>query len=136
MQQDVYRMKKSKIFSAQIWDVPAYKWVNRRIDKKFTPLIYEAHVGMGALKSPRLRSATFQGESPRIADLGYEYTADNGNSGTSLLWFIRYQVSSFFAVSSRFGTPEDFKRFVDAAHGYGIAVIIDLIHSHAVSNAY
>jgi 1,4-alpha-glucan branching enzyme len=45
-----------------------------------------------------------------------------------------YQVSSFFAASSRFGTPEDLKALVDAAHGAGVAVIMDIVHSHAVSN--
>ena len=45
-----------------------------------------------------------------------------------------YQVSSFFAASSRFGTPEELKALVDAAHGAGLAVIMDLVHSHAVSN--
>ena len=45
-----------------------------------------------------------------------------------------YQVSNFFAVSSRFGTPEEFKALVDAAHSLGIAVIMDLVHSHTVRN--
>jgi 1,4-alpha-glucan branching enzyme len=45
-----------------------------------------------------------------------------------------YQVANFFAVSSRFGTPDEFKQLVDEAHGYGIAVIMDVVHSHAVSN--
>jgi 1,4-alpha-glucan branching enzyme len=45
-----------------------------------------------------------------------------------------YQVSSLFAASSRFGTPEDLKELIDTAHMNGITVLIDLIHSHAVSN--
>jgi 1,4-alpha-glucan branching enzyme len=45
-----------------------------------------------------------------------------------------YHVSSFFAVSSRFGTPEDLKALIDEAHGYGLSVIMDLVHSHAVKN--
>ena len=45
-----------------------------------------------------------------------------------------YQVSNFYAVSSRFGTPDDLKRLIDEAHGYGIGVIMDLVHSHAVKN--
>jgi 1,4-alpha-glucan branching enzyme len=45
-----------------------------------------------------------------------------------------YQVSNFFAVSSRFGTPEELKELIDAAHGLGIRVILDLVHSHSVSN--
>ena len=46
-----------------------------------------------------------------------------------------YHVSNFFAVSSRFGTPEDLKRLVDEAHRLGLRVIIDLVHSHAVKNS-
>jgi 1,4-alpha-glucan branching enzyme len=45
-----------------------------------------------------------------------------------------YHVSSFFAASSRFGTPEDLKELVDKAHVAGIRVIMDLVHSHSVKN--
>jgi 1,4-alpha-glucan branching enzyme len=45
-----------------------------------------------------------------------------------------YHVSSFFAASSRFGTPEELKELVDTAHKYGIRVIMDLVHSHSVKN--
>ena len=40
----------------------------------------------------------------------------------------------FFAPSSRFGTPEELKALVDDAHEAGIAVIMDIVHSHAVKN--
>jgi 1,4-alpha-glucan branching enzyme len=43
-------------------------------------------------------------------------------------------VSSFFAASSRFGTPEELKSLIDRAHELGIAVIMDIVHSHAVKN--
>ena len=45
-----------------------------------------------------------------------------------------YQVSNFYALSSRFGTPEEFKALVDEAHGCGIAVVMDIVHSHSVDN--
>lgn len=45
-----------------------------------------------------------------------------------------YHVSSFFAPSSRFGTPEDLKYLIDKAHGLGLAVLLDIVHSHAVKN--
>ena len=38
-----------------------------------------------------------------------------------------YHVSSFYAPSSRFGTPEELKALIDAAHEKGIAVIMDII---------
>jgi len=43
-------------------------------------------------------------------------------------------VTGFFAVSSRSGTPDDFKFLVDKAHALGIKIIIDLVHSHASCN--
>ena len=45
-----------------------------------------------------------------------------------------YHVSSFYAASSRFGTPDDLKHLIDDAHSMGIAVIMDIVHSHAVKN--
>ncbi|RLD09760.1 MAG: 1,4-alpha-glucan-branching enzyme, partial [Chlamydiae bacterium] len=45
-----------------------------------------------------------------------------------------YHVSNFFAASSRFGTPDELKELVDAAHEAGLAVIMDIVHSHAVKN--
>jgi 1,4-alpha-glucan branching enzyme len=45
-----------------------------------------------------------------------------------------YHVSSFFAPSSRFGTPEDLKHLIDTAHGLGLLVLLDLVHSHSVKN--
>ena len=45
-----------------------------------------------------------------------------------------YHVSSFFAASSRFGTPDELKELIDTAHSMGIAVIMDIVHSHAVKN--
>jgi 1,4-alpha-glucan branching enzyme len=43
-------------------------------------------------------------------------------------------VTSFFATTSRCGTPDDFKYLVDMAHGLNIQVIIDIVHSHASNN--
>lgn len=45
-----------------------------------------------------------------------------------------YQVTSFFAASSRYGSPEDLKELIDAAHGMGITVLLDIVHSHACKN--
>lgn len=45
-----------------------------------------------------------------------------------------YHVSMPFGISSRFGTPDDFKKLVDEAHSNGIAVLVDIVHSHAASN--
>lgn len=45
-----------------------------------------------------------------------------------------YQVTSFFAASSRYGTPEELKELVDVAHSQGLYVLLDIVHSHASKN--
>ena len=45
-----------------------------------------------------------------------------------------YQVTQFFAVSSRYGPPEDLKSLIDTAHGLGLTVLLDVVHSHACKN--
>nr|CAB3470324.1 unnamed protein product [Digitaria exilis] len=45
--------------------------------------------------------------------------------------FGRPKVTNYFAVSSRFGTPDDFKKLVDEAHGLGLLVLLDIVHSYA-----
>lgn len=45
-----------------------------------------------------------------------------------------YQVTSFFAPSSRYGSPEDLKSLIDTAHSMGLTVLLDMVHSHASKN--
>jgi 1,4-alpha-glucan branching enzyme len=45
-----------------------------------------------------------------------------------------YQVTNFFAASSRYGIPEDLKELIDTAHGLGLVVLLDVVHSHACKN--
>ncbi len=97
--------------------------------------IYEAHVGMaqeaGKIGSfDEFRTAVL----PRIAALGYNAVQLMAIQEHPYYASFGYHVSSFFAVSSRFGTPESLKRLIDEAHGLGIMVFLDLVHSHAVKN--
>lgn len=71
---------------------------------------------------------------PRIANDGYNCIQIMAIQEHPYYGSFGYHVSSFFAPSSRFGTPEALKRLIDEAHGMGIAVIMDLVHSHAVKN--
>ena len=71
---------------------------------------------------------------PRIVELGYNAIQLMGIQEHPYYGSFGYQVSSFYAVSSRFGTPEDLKRLIDEAHGFGIGVVMDLVHSHSVRN--
>jgi len=45
-----------------------------------------------------------------------------------------YQINSFFAASSRYGLPDELKELIDTAHGMGITVLLDVVHSHASKN--
>ena len=125
------------IFNAQVWapDTP-YRWRHpdfRRSDQP--PLIYEAHVGMAqeAEKVGTWREFT-ENVLPRIVAAGYNTIQLMAVQEHPYYGSFGYHVSSFFAASSRFGPPEDLMALIDAAHERGLAVIMDLVHSHAVSN--
>lgn len=126
----------TKVFNAQVWapDKP-YKWKNEAPERIGHPLIYEAHIGMSM---ENRRVSTFNEFRayvlPRIVDLGYNTIQLMGLQEHPYYGSFGYQVSNFYAVSSRFGTPEDLKRLIDEAHGFGIGVVMDLVHSHAVKN--
>ena len=128
----------SKIFSAQVWD-PQYEYEFRV--KHFKPhtsplLIYECHVGMATEEERVGVYNEFREKAlPRIASLGYNAIQLMAVQEHPYYGSFGYHVSSFFAPSSRFGTPEELKQLVDAAHELGIAVIMDIVHSHAVKNA-
>jgi 1,4-alpha-glucan branching enzyme len=127
----------TKVFSAQVWDPPLpYRWRTRRARRRTeAPRIYEAHVGM-AQEEPRVGSYSEFAEEvlPRVVDAGYNTLQLMAIQEHPYYGSFGYHVSSFFAASSRFGTPEDLKALVDAAHAAGLAVIMDLVHSHAVRN--
>ncbi len=126
----------SKIFTTQVWAPERpYCWKHRSLKRCSHPLIYEAHVGMSM---ENRRVSTFNEFRayvlPRIAGLGYNMIQLMGIQEHPYYGSFGYQVSNFYAVSSRFGTPDDLKCLVDEAHAYGIGVIMDLVHSHAVRN--
>ncbi len=125
------------IFNAQVWSPPsAYPWKNPGFRCPPGPrLIYEAHTGM-AQDAERIGTYREFTEEilPRISRAGYNTIQLMAVQEHPYYGSFGYQVSNFFAASSRFGTPEDLKELIDTAHGLGIAVIMDLIHSHAASN--
>ena len=71
---------------------------------------------------------------PRVQYLGYNTVQLMAIMEHPYYGSFGYQVSNFFAASSRFGMPEDLKYLVDKAHSMGIAVLLDVVHSHAVKN--
>ena len=126
----------TKIFSAQVWLPPArYRWKHTFVPHARCPLIYEAHVGMSSEEEKVASFTEFRKNVlPRVRDLGYNTLQLMALQEHPYYGSFGYQVSGFFALSSRFGTPEEFKALVDEAHGMGLAVVMDIVHSHAVDN--
>lgn len=127
----------TKIFNAQVWaPKDAYQWKNPGFKRSSeAPLIYEAHIGMAGENERVHTYSEFRTDIlPRIQKAGYNTIQFMAIPEHPYYGSFGYHVSSFFAPSSRFGTPEELKQLVDEAHGMGISVIIDLVHSHAVKN--
>ena len=127
----------TKIFSAQVWaPEKEYEFKHKKFTPKRTPLlIYECHIGMAQEEEKVGTYIEFREKVlPRIAADGYNCIQIMAIQEHPYYGSFGYHVSNFFAASSRFGTPEELKELIDAAHGMGIAVIMDLVHSHAVKN--
>ncbi len=127
----------TKIFSAQVWD-PEHPYIfkHKKIKPDINPLlIYECHIGMSTEEEKVGTYDEFRRNVlPRIAKGGYNAIQIMAIQEHPYYGSFGYHVSSFFAPSSRFGTPEELKQLIDDAHGMGIAVIMDIVHSHAVKN--
>ena len=128
---------KTKIFSAQVWHPEEqYKWKIEDFKPPDTaPVIYEAHIGMAtaAEKTGTYREFT-ENVLPVIIKAGYNTIQLMAIQEHPFYGSFGYHVSSFFAASSRFGTPEELKELIDKAHMAGLRVIMDLVHSHSVKN--
>ncbi|MGM9785491.1 MAG: alpha-amylase family glycosyl hydrolase [Candidatus Cryptobacteroides sp.] len=126
----------TKQFCAQVWSPEKpYRWRHRKPGKRLHPLIYECHIGMATEKEKVGTFEEFRTDVlPKVADLGYDTIQIMALQEHPYYGSFGYQVSNFFALSSRFGTPEEFKALVDEAHGLGIAVVMDIVHSHSVDN--
>ena len=127
---------KTKIFSAQVWAPKKYHWKEDKFIPSRDPLlIYECHIGM-AQDAEKVGTYTEFKDNvlPRIVKDGYNAIQVMAIQEHPYYGSFGYHVSSFFAPSSRFGTPEELKALIDAAHKQGIAVIMDIVHSHAVKN--
>jgi len=127
----------TKIFNAQVWHPSKeYAWKNSGFKRENeAALIYEAHIGMAG-EEPRVHTYDeFRKDIlPRIKVEGYNTIQLMAIPEHPYYGSFGYHVSSFFAASSRFGTPEELKQLIDEAHGMGISIIMDLVHSHAVKN--
>jgi 1,4-alpha-glucan branching enzyme len=129
---------KTTVFNAQVWDpLKPFEWKhkNPQRDQNFVPLVYEAHVGMATEEYGVGSYENFRFNIlPRIKDSGYNVIQLMAIQEHPYYGSFGYHVSSFFAATSRFGTPDELKALIDDAHGMGLHVIMDIVHSHAVKN--
>lgn len=127
------------VYEGRFWNPSSqYQFKNDRpkLDTEKDSLrIYEAHVG---ISSPDPKVATYKEFTknllPRIKELGYNAIQLMAIMEHAYYASFGYQVTNFFAASSRYGTPEELKELVDTAHGMGIIVLLDVVHSHASKN--
>ncbi len=127
----------TKVFSAQVWSPETeYRWtVNKFVPHTSPLLIYECHIGMAQEREGVGTYIEFRDLIlPRIAADGYNAIQIMAIQEHPYYGSFGYHVSNFYAPSSRFGTPEELKSLIDKAHELGIAVIMDIVHSHAVKN--
>ncbi|MHC1707624.1 MAG: alpha amylase C-terminal domain-containing protein [Bacteroidales bacterium] len=127
----------TKNFTGQLWFPGKFDWKgdNFKITTTEPLLIYECHVGMAQEKEGTGTYLEFASKVlPRIKKAGYNAIQLMAIMEHPYYGSFGYHVSSFFAASSRFGTPEELKELVRTAHTMGIAVIMDIVHSHTVKN--
>jgi 1,4-alpha-glucan branching enzyme len=133
----VVQDENTKVFSAQVWcPQKPYRFKIKKFKPNVSPLlIYECHIGM-SIEDERVGTYKEFKEQilPRIVEDGYNCIQIMAIQEHPYYGSFGYHVSNFFAASSRFGTPEELKELIDTAHQMGLAVIMDLVHSHAVKN--
>ncbi len=116
----------------------SFEWTDANFDGSMAyeqPVIYECHVGMAQEKEGLGTYREFADNIlPHIKDNGYNAIQVMAVQEHPYYGSFGYHVSSFFAPSSRFGTPDDLRYMINKAHELGIAVIMDIVHSHAVKN--
>ena len=124
------------MWCAEIEDqVKKFKWTDEEFKTPDTPFIYECHIGMAQDKYDvgtyeEFRKLTL----PKIKELGYNTIQIMAIMEHPYYGSFGYQVSNFFAASSRYGSSVELKKLIDTAHEMGIAVLLDVVHSHAVKN--
>lgn len=127
--------------ASRVYDLNGYEWHDasyRRTQKRRDPLaspinIYELHLGSW-IKYPDGNSYSYRA----LADDLVPYLQDTGYTHVELLPVAEhpfdlswgYQVTGYYAPTSRYGTPHDFMAFVDKCHQAGIGVIVDWVGAH------
>ncbi len=136
--QRVVQNKETNDFSGQIWaPEKPFQWADDKfaVNTAQAPLIYECHIGMAQEKESMGTYKEFEENIlPRVKALGYNTIQIMAIMEHPYYASFGYHVSNYFAASSWFGTPEELKSLVNKAHEMGIAVLMDIVQSHAVKN--
>lgn len=112
-----------------------FPWTDQRFECNEPLLIYEAHVGMSSEEEKVASYIEFADNIlPHIKENGYNTVQLMAIMEHPYYGSFGYQVSGFYAASSRFGTPDELKYLVNKAHSMGLRILLDLVHSHAVKN--
>ncbi len=123
------------LWCAEIEADDEFGWTDEGFTPNKTPLIYECHIGMAGEEGKVSSYNEFRKNVlPRIKKLGYNTIQIMAVMEHPYYGSFGYQVSNFFAASSRYGTAGDLKKLINTAHKMGIAVLLDVVHSHAVRN--
>lgn len=128
-------------YKQRIWNPPIeekYKWKKyERVKKPESMRIYECHVGIA---TSELCVGTYlefaKNIIPRIVKQGYNAIQLMAIMEHAYYASFGYQVTNFYAASSRYGTPEQLKELIDVAHENKIYVLLDMVHSHASKNTF
>ncbi len=126
----------SSVYDARFWNPSKkYQFKNPKPPKPESIRIYEAHVG---ISTPEPKIGTYKEFTvnmlPHIKKLGYNTIQLMAIMEHAYYASFGYQITSFFAISSRYGTPEELMELIDTAHGLGLTVLLDVVHSHASKN--
>ena len=126
----------TKIWCCEAWDdTAAFPWTDEGFRNHEAPIIYEAHVGMCSEEEKIASYREFADQVlPRVKHDGYNTVQLMAIMEHPFYGSFGYQVSNFFAPSSRYGLPEDLKYLINKAHSLGIRVLLDVVHSHSVKN--
>ena len=123
-------------WNASIYHTEPFKWTDSGFKPQKNLFIYECHIGMAQEEGKIGTYNEFrQFNLKRIKDLGYNTIQIMAIMEHPYYASFGYQVTNFYAPSSKFGTPDDLKALVNAAHAMGITVLLDVVHSHAAPNS-
>ena len=138
--------------ASRVTDITKYRWgdktwLNKRIkyDNKKSPMsIYEIHPGSWMKHPAKEGDEDGFYNYKELAHSLADYVTDMGYTHVELMGIAEhpfdgswgYQVTGYFAPTSRYGTPQDFMYFIDYMHKHNIGVILDWVPAHFPKDAH